>query len=117
MENTKTIATNKKAYHEYFVIESFEAGISLSGTEVKSIRQGKVNLSDGFATISFNNTTLVSQGIKTDLVLDNLGLVYRYLYPQHLLRILAAFMAIVGLLQLPIIFTINNIKTIDLIED
>ena len=46
MENTKTIATNKKAFHEYFVLESFEAGISLSGTEVKSIRAGGVNLKD-----------------------------------------------------------------------
>ena len=46
MDNIKTIAKNKKAYHEYFVIESFEAGISLSGTEVKSIRAGGVNLKD-----------------------------------------------------------------------
>ena len=51
MENTKTIATNKKAYHEYFVIESFEAGISLSGTEVKSIRQGGVNLKDAWCSV------------------------------------------------------------------
>ncbi len=51
MENTKTIATNKKAYHEYFVIESFEAGISLSGTEVKSIRAGGVNLKEAWVTI------------------------------------------------------------------
>lgn len=50
-------------------------------------------------------------------VLDGLGLVYQYLYPEHLLRIIAAFMALVGFLQLPIIFTINNIKTIDLIEE
>ena len=41
-ETTKTIAQNKKAYHEYFVIESFETGIELCGTEVKSIRQGRV---------------------------------------------------------------------------
>lgn len=61
--------------------------------------------------------TIIIMLLMGNLVLDNLGLVYRYLYPQHLLRILAAFMAIVGLLQLPIIFTINNIKTIDLIED
>ena len=51
MENTKTIATNKKAYHEYFVLESFEAGISLSGTEVKSIRAGGVNLKDAWVTV------------------------------------------------------------------
>ena len=51
MENTKTIAKNKKAYHEYFVLESFEAGISLSGTEVKSIRAGGVNLKDSWCSI------------------------------------------------------------------
>ena len=51
MENTKTIATNKKAYHEYFVIESFEAGIELSGTEVKSVRQGGVNLKDAWCSV------------------------------------------------------------------
>ena len=47
MENTKTITTNKKAFHEYFVLESFECGIELSGTEIKSIRQGGANLMDG----------------------------------------------------------------------
>ncbi len=51
LENTKTIATNKKAYHEYFVLETFEAGISLSGTEVKSIRAGGVNLKDAWVTV------------------------------------------------------------------
>ena len=50
-ESTKTIAQNKKAYHEYFVIESFETGIELCGTEVKSIRQGRVNLKDAWCTI------------------------------------------------------------------
>jgi len=47
-ENLKTIAQNKKAYHEYFVMESFETGIELFGTEVKSIRQGRVNLKDAW---------------------------------------------------------------------
>ncbi len=50
-ESFKTIAQNKKAYHEYFVIESFEAGIELCGTEVKSIRQGRVNLKDAWCSI------------------------------------------------------------------
>lgn len=49
--STKTITTNKKAFHEYFVIESFEAGISLSGTEVKSIRAGGVNLKDSWCSV------------------------------------------------------------------
>ena len=51
MENIKNITTNKKAYHEYFVIESFECGIALSGTEVKSIRQGGVNLKDAWCSV------------------------------------------------------------------
>ena len=51
VENIKTIANNKKAYHEYFVIESYEAGISLSGTEVKSLRAGGVNLKEAWCNI------------------------------------------------------------------
>ena len=47
----KTVATNNKAYHDYFIEQKYEAGISLSGTEVKSIRGGKVNLRDCFARI------------------------------------------------------------------
>jgi len=51
MAGTKLIAANKKAYHDYQVIEKFEAGISLAGTEVKSIRGGAVNLKDSFCTV------------------------------------------------------------------
>ena len=47
----KTVAQNRKAFHEYFVEERFEAGISLSGTEVKSIRQGKLNLKDSYCAV------------------------------------------------------------------
>ncbi len=50
-EKNKTIAQNKKAYHEYYIEDTYQAGIELSGTEVKSIRAGKVNLSDSFAYI------------------------------------------------------------------
>ena len=60
MENTKTIATNKKAFHEYFVLESFEAGISLSGTEVKSIRAGGVNLKDSWCSVD-NGELIIKQ--------------------------------------------------------
>lgn len=49
--STKTISSNKKVRHEYFVIESFETGIELVGTEVKSIRQGGVNLRDSWCSI------------------------------------------------------------------
>ncbi|WP_029917929.1 SsrA-binding protein SmpB [Pelobacter seleniigenes] len=47
----KIIATNKKAYHDYFIEETFEAGIVLTGTEVKSIRDGKVNIKESFCRI------------------------------------------------------------------
>lgn len=47
----KIIATNKKAYHDYFIEETFEAGIVLQGTEVKSIRAGRVNLKESFCRI------------------------------------------------------------------
>ena len=48
---TKHITQNKKAYHEYIILEKFEAGIELFGTEVKSIRQGNVNLKEAFCVV------------------------------------------------------------------
>ncbi len=51
MENIKTIAKNPNAYHNYEIIEKIECGIVLYGTEIKSIRKGKVNLKDSFAKI------------------------------------------------------------------
>ncbi|MDO5446019.1 MAG: SsrA-binding protein SmpB [Eubacteriales bacterium] len=50
-QGKKEIATNRKAFHDYFVLERFEAGISLVGTEVKSIRAGQVNMKDSFCTV------------------------------------------------------------------
>lgn len=50
--NIKIISQNKKARHDYFIIETIEAGIELFGTEVKSVRQGKVNLTDAYASVS-----------------------------------------------------------------
>lgn len=48
----KEVASNKKAYHDYFINETFEAGLVLTGTEIKSIRMGKVNLKDSYASIT-----------------------------------------------------------------
>ena len=48
---TKQIATNKKAFHDYYVLERFEVGVELYGTEVKSIRQGAVNLRDSYCMV------------------------------------------------------------------
>jgi SsrA-binding protein len=50
-ESLKTIAQNKKAFHDYFVLESIEAGIELCGTEVKSVRGGQVNLKDAWCDV------------------------------------------------------------------
>ncbi|MBQ6624498.1 MAG: SsrA-binding protein, partial [Clostridia bacterium] len=52
-KDNKTVSTNKKAYHDYFILENIEAGIELFGTEVKSIRAGKINLKDSWC--SFKN--------------------------------------------------------------
>lgn len=51
MEEITKVATNKKAYHDYFVLETYEAGLELKGTEVKSLRQGKVNLKDSWCQV------------------------------------------------------------------
>ncbi len=50
----RDIATNRKAFHDYFVLDRYEAGIELAGTEVKSIRAGNINLKDSFCTIKNN---------------------------------------------------------------
>ena len=50
-KGVKIAATNRKAYHDYFIDEKFEAGIELFGTEVKSIRQGTLNLKDSFCIV------------------------------------------------------------------
>ena len=47
----KQIASNRKAFHDYFIEDRYEAGIELAGTEVKSIRQGAVNLRDAFCAV------------------------------------------------------------------
>ncbi len=50
-ENVKIISQNKKAFHDYFIEEKYECGIELTGTEVKSIRLGQVNVKDSYASI------------------------------------------------------------------
>ena len=47
----KVVATNRKAFHDYFIEERYEAGILLQGTEVKSLREGRVNLQDSYASV------------------------------------------------------------------
>ncbi|NLC72700.1 MAG: SsrA-binding protein SmpB [Ruminococcaceae bacterium] len=57
----KQIASNRKAFHDYFVLERHEAGIELFGTEVKSVRQGAVNLKDSFCLVK--NGELFARGV------------------------------------------------------
>ncbi len=55
----KILATNKLAYHNYFIEDTFEAGISLEGSEVKSLRQSKVDLKESFVLITRNNELIL----------------------------------------------------------
>lgn len=61
MQNQKTVAENRKARHEYELFDRFEAGIELKGTEIKSIRQGKVQLKDSY--ISFYDNEAFIKGM------------------------------------------------------
>jgi SsrA-binding protein len=68
MENKdqeKNITVNRKAKHEYFIIQSFEAGIVLTGTEVKALRQGKANLVDSYANVEKAEVWLMSANISS----------------------------------------------------
>lgn len=59
----KVVATNKKAYHEYFIEETYEAGIELVGSEVKSIRKGALNLKDSYAIVKNGELFLMNAHI------------------------------------------------------
>ncbi len=63
MDNKKTLAQNRKARHDYFILEVFEAGIELVGTEVKSVRQGKINLKDSYIDIRNGEAFLIGAHI------------------------------------------------------
>jgi SsrA-binding protein len=55
----KTVATNKTAYHNYEILETFEAGIALLGSEVKSIREGRVSLKESYAEVKDGDVVLI----------------------------------------------------------
>ncbi len=61
----KIIAQNKKAFYDYFILETYQAGIALKGTEIKSLRQGKCNLKDSFIKIEKNEAILKNMHIST----------------------------------------------------
>lgn len=62
-ESIKLIANNKKAYHDYFIQDKYEAGISLHGTEVKSLRMGKCSLKEAFVRIENNELYIYNMHI------------------------------------------------------
>src|SRR3954468_20632714 len=62
-DGEKLIASNKKAYHDYFVLQKLEAGIELTGTEVKSLRDGKANLKDSYVVVKGDQASLHSAHI------------------------------------------------------
>jgi SsrA-binding protein len=57
-DSVKDVAVNRRAYHDYFIDEKYEAGVMLSGTEIKSVRSGRANLRDGFVRIDNNEAWL-----------------------------------------------------------
>ena len=57
----KVVATNRKAHHDYHILETFEAGIALVGTEVKSLREGKANLKDSYAIVKNSEVFLLPE--------------------------------------------------------
>ncbi|MCR4661890.1 MAG: SsrA-binding protein SmpB [Clostridia bacterium] len=59
-EEQIVIASNKKAYHDYFIEETYEAGICLVGSEVKSVRKGQVNLKDSYVLVKDNELQLIN---------------------------------------------------------
>ena len=59
----KQVASNRKAFHDFFILEKYEAGIELLGTEVKSIRQGTLNLKDSFCTVKDGELILIGMHI------------------------------------------------------
>ncbi len=59
----KSVSKNKKAFHDYFVDDTYEAGISLFGTEVKSVREGKINLKDSYVSVKTGEAFLIGMHI------------------------------------------------------
>ena len=62
-DETKVVTTNRKAFHEYHILERFEAGLNLVGSEVKSLREGRANLKDSYAVIREGEVFLVGMHI------------------------------------------------------
>ena len=62
-DSVKLIANNKKAYHEYFILDKYEAGISLAGTEVKSIRMGHCSIKEAYVEVQHGEVFIIGMHI------------------------------------------------------
>ena len=91
--------------------------IGFARKDIYGMMMKEIGIIFGLSIVIGAAVTIVVMVLLGHFMLDSLGLVYHYFYPEHLLRILTAFLAIVGFLQIPVIVTINNIKTIDMIEE
>ena len=112
MKQRKIIANNKKARHDFFIEDSYEAGIVLTGTEIKSIRQGKVNLKESFAKVVRNEIIIYGMHISpyehgnrfnTDPVRPRKLLLHR-----QEIRKLIGFTTQKGLTLIPLVIYLNE---------
>lgn len=93
------------------------ASIGFGRKDVYGMIMGEILIIFGISILLGSAVTVIIMVCFGKFMLEPMGLIYQYFYPEHLLRILAAFIAIIGLLQIPVSVTINRIKTIDRIEE
>ena len=108
----KLVANNKKAYHDYFIEETYEAGIVLTGTEIKSVRQGKVSIKESYAKIE--NSEMILYGMNISPYEQGNRYNVELLRPRKLLlhkqeiRKLIGYTTIKGLTLVPLKMYINE---------
>ena len=108
----KLVANNKKAYHDYFIEETYEAGIVLTGTEIKSVRQGKVSIKESYAKI--DNSEMILYGMNISPYEQGNRYNVEPLRPRKLLlhkqeiRKLIGYTTIKGLTLVPLKMYINE---------
>lgn len=93
------------------------ASLGFSRRDIYGMMMREIGAIFGISIATGAAATVAVMILMGHFLLDSLGLCYRYFYPEHLLRIFAAFLAIVGFLQIPIIVTVNHIKTMDKMEE
>ena len=109
---SKSISTNRKAYRDYEVLESLECGVELKGSEVKSLRAGKINLNDSFARIEKGETNLYNAHISHYTEASYLNVdpdrARRLLLHKNQIERIAGKLAQKGLTLIPLKFYFND---------